>query len=597
MPLTTPTDTIHRLKRLTVPTPKTILLLLTLAVCSAALLTPFALRQRAPFIMDEFVDMQLAVQVDRGVGLYAELLFERMPLMTYILGWAHDATASSFHNAIAGRGLASLASQLIVLGIFATAATLLSWRYALPAVLLGVTFSDFIDQSFRIRADVFATLFALPALYVACSRRLGRVNAMLAGFAMGLALVTTQKAAYFAIAFGFAVGVRRLFDLRSSPFGTCVRSILSLGAATAFGTALPLASVFVWAAMTGQWQGFVEHCLLHGARAGLMADSYDFTTMYVWQSLHRNPVFWALGLSGVAGILVQSASKESLNDASDASQTRRSQEIGLGIWTATLLLMFLQHTTKFPYIFVNLTPCLAVCGAWVLAQLGQAASRDRWPAWMTVACLGGLAAGMLHAWPHYERNRSNRLILEQVAVMHRVDAITTPNDAVFDGIGMATTRINAVPYSLTKRFFDERRAGANLPILSYLLERQPTVAIDNYRWLALDKVEKDYLSTHFVQDWSNVWVAGTSIAHQGPGRSDHTIHVGAATQYAVLLEKDARITIDNRPATPRVHLDVGMHSVSIEGESQTVLLKYARAVDKPPPPPKASQHLYPSYSD
>jgi hypothetical protein len=597
LPLNDLACTILWVKRLTTPTLKIALPLLTSAVCIAALFAPFVLRHHAPFIMDELVDMQLAVQIDRGVKIYSEQPFERTPLMTYLLAWAHDPATSSFQSAVNGRFLASLATQLTALGILATAVRVLSWRFALLAVLLAVTFTDFLDQSFRIRADVFSTMFALPAFYIVCSPRLGRVNVMLAGLALGLALVTTQKAIYFAVAFGLAVAARCLFDLRALPIVARVRSLASLGAGTALGAALPLASLFVWAATTDRWQGFVENCLLHGAKVGLIADSYSFTTQYVWQSLDRNPVFWALGLLGLVGMLWWSIRKGPAEGATEQTESRRSQQIGLGVWTAVLLLMFWQHTAKFPYIFVNLTPCLAVCGAWALAQFRQVVWRDRWPELLAITCCGGLVAAMLHIWPHYQRNRNNTLIVQQWAVMERVDAITAPDDAVFDGIGMATTRVHAVPYSLTKRFFDERRAGANYPIIPFLVERQPKVAIENYRWGWLSADEKAYLATHFVQDWSNVWVAGARIVHPGPEKSEHTIHLAATTEYTVLVERPTPVTIDGRRVGAKVQLSVGMHTVSVEGEAQQVVLKYARAVDTPTLAPTSARNLYPSYSD
>jgi hypothetical protein len=500
-------------------------------------------------------------------------------------------------SAIKGRLLACFVTQLTALGILATAVSFLSRRYALLAVLLAVTFSDFLDQSFRIRADVFSTMFALPAFYVVCSPRLGRTNMMLAGLGLGLAMATTQKAIYFVIAFGVAVSVRCLFDLKSSPIVTSIRAIVSLGAAAACGAAVPVAGLVVSLVTTGCWQGFLEQGLLHGARAGLVADTYVGTVRYVWQSLYRNPVFWSLGLSGAVGMLVRSFGKQNPDGTSQEDQGRRSREIGLGVWTATLLLLFWQHKVKFPYIFVNLTPCLAMCGAWTLTQFGQTMGRGRWPGWLMASCLGGLAAALLHIWPHYERNLNNPLLTHQASVMLRVDSITSPNDAVFDGVGMATTRVHAVPWSLTMRFFDERKAGANYPIIPYLLERQPKVAIENYRWTSLSNEEKAYLETHFVRDWSNVLVAGHVIQHRSPERTEHTIHIGAEADYAVLAEKDARVTIDGVVVPARVHLSTGMHNVTVEGEPGTILLKYARAVDTRGLSPLEPQNLYPSYSD
>ena len=194
-------------------------------------------------------------------------------------------------------------------------------------------------------------------------------------------------------------------------------------------------------------------------------------------------------------------------------------------------------------------------------------------------------------------NLENSLIQTQAAIMTRVDRITEPNDAVFDGIGIAVTRKKATPYSMTARWRDERQAGADYDIIGALKESQPTVMIWSYRMGFLRDDERDFISAHFVPDWANICVVGATATHTGPEPTFETINLLSSAQYAVIAKDRQRICIDGKVLGPVEFLSAGDHEVVIDGDDQELQLKYFPAVNTPPPPPQERSDLFPSYSE
>jgi len=181
--------------------------------------------------------------------------------------------------------------------------------------------------------------------------------------------------------------------------------------------------------------------------------------------------------------------------------------------------------------------------------------------------------------------------------MNRVDSITSQEDAVFDGIGIAVTRKKATPYSMTKRWSDERKAGANYNIIKSLKKTQPKVLIWNYRMKHLRKDERVFIDSHFVLDWANVYVVGTTIFHDGPNPTKKTINLLSSSEYAILATDRQKIRIDGNIPGPVEFLTAGDHEVVIDGEGQKLQLKYFPAVKILPPPPQKRFNLFPLYSD
>lgn len=556
-----------------------------------SLLFRWFLLDQFPFMMDEFYDTNLGVMVSRGAVLYREIPLERMPLMTFLIAAFHRASAGSFESALAARQLMWVGTALAVLLTWRVGRRFLSGAAALlpPALLLA--FSNFLTSSISVRSDLLSTLFSLPALLVLTAPRLGPANLVGGGFALGLAFCTTQKAAYFAVAFAAGLGCRAWCEASAGkrdlwPFLRRM-SLVSLG------LALPLGCLFAYMAHLATLKAFVDQTFLYGARVGLLADTYSYSWIHVVETLERNPGVWFLGLCGAAVVSFEGLRRRG------ADSGRSPGLAAVGVWTLVLAALLLQHTAKFPYVFMTIAPGLALCGGILLHRLGEAAWLPVRPLdWRQLTWSAG-AAIVLFAFPVYHHSRAFRpdLLYYQKQIMDRVDRLTGPTDSVFDGIGIATTRPMAAPWSMTARWFQERRAGAGYAVVPYLQRRQPKVLIHNYRLDGLRMNEREFLGRHFVHYWGNIWVVGLPAVRTGGETPTRQVELLSSAEYAVLAEDVSRVRIDGRSARAVESLAAGSHTLTVVGEPQDVRLVLAAAVTPPRRSSHRPMHLFPSYSE
>lgn len=547
---------------------------------------------RLPFIMDELVDTQLGVQTARGVHLYADQRWERTPLMTYFIGVLHDPAQGSFDTTISVRRAMWLFVVAITLQTAAIGRTLAGRWVALFAAAMLLAFSNFLGSSIQVRSDVMATALSLPALWVLTMRRSPRLAYLLAGLSLGVAFVTTQKAVYFVVAFAVALSIRSWSELGSLRAAT--RRVAELGVLAALGFALPVAAMFLVYWRLGALAPMIEQVFALGARAGLAAETYRGTWVHVPETLGRNPGIWLLGVAGAGGLLARGLRRRVGEHAASIDPRLAAA----GAWTLVLLLLYLQHTSKFPYVFINLAPGLALCGAVILIRLAEAAFAPPIEIDWRTLCWSIAVVAMLVLYPAYHVSKSmhSDLLETQREIMNRVDALTAPTDAVFDGIGIATTRAKATPWSMMARWFDERAAGADYEVLGYLRQREPKVMIWNYRLPGLRRDEREFLERHFVNEWANIWVVGASTVAGGE-QPDSTVDLLASATYVVEAEAPANVRLDGRPIAGRLELAAGEHVVSVAGAPQKVTVRLAAAADLPRRPDRPPFHLFLGYSE
>lgn len=553
--------------------------------------------ERLPFIMDELADTQIGCQVGRGVKMYSEIEWERTPLMTYLISAITKSAENSFSTAILVRRLMWFGTVIIFFLTYFIARNIHGPRSAVFALLLLCGFTTFLDRSIRIRADLVSTVFSLPALWILVSTSLHPIFLGIAGFFLGLAVLTTQKAIYFVAAFAVALVGRQI--ILSGLNAQSLKKILLDGIIAIAGFAVPTIPFLIWMHVSGRMEQFLDQCFFHAARAGLISDTYRNTWNFLWQTTLRNPAIWCLGLMGIF-ILLFEGIKDKRNPLLVENKTAIiSPGIALSLWTFTMFILTIQHTVKFPYLFLNIAPSLAICGSIPLSRIIFFFMIPRPRLNWTRIVFALLSSFILFIEPslHHKRRLKTDLIQVQSAIMNRVDSITNPEDAVFDGIGIAVTRKKATPYSMTARWGDERKAGANYDIIGPLKNSQPKVLIWNYRMNHLRKDEQAFLDTHFVLDWANVYVVGTSVFHRGPETTIETINLLSSAKYAILAEDRHRIRIDGKILGSVEFLTAGDHKVIIDGESQKLQLKYFPALRIPPPPPQEKFQLFPSYSD
>ncbi len=557
-----------------------------------SLVVRWTLLDQLPFIMDELYDTNVGVMVSRGARLYADISLERMPLLTYLVAATHRPEYGSFEAALAARRLMWAGSALVVLLTWLLARRFQSKSFTVfaPALLLG--FSNFVTSSISVRADVLSTLLALPALFALTARRITTAVLLGGGVALGAAFCTTQKAAYFSVA--FAAGL--LFRTWCEEPSTGRAAIRSFGRLllVVVGSAVPLACLVAYMTYLGALRPFVDQTILWGAWVGLVADTYGSSRIHLVETLARNPATWLFGLCGAVAVVL-----EGFRQARGPEVDRSAPAAALGVWTLALAGLLLQHTAKFPYVFITIAPGLALCGGILFERLTVGAwTPERPQDWRHVVWTGAAVTFLLVVpWFHHAKAFRPGLLNYQRMVMDRVDLLTRPDEPVFDGIGIAATRPMAVPWSMTARWFQERRAGAPYEVVPYLRLRQPKVLVYNYRLNGMTWKEKEVVFGSFVPHWGNVWVAGVTADIVGGDRGSRPIDLLSSAEYSVVAEDLSRVRVDGRPARAVEQLGAGRHVLDVEGEAQRVGLALAAAVAAPRLPARGPVHMFPSYSE
>ena len=568
-----------------------------ICLCLISLYSRWIMTERLPFIMDELVDTQIGYQVGKGLKIYSELKWERTPLMTFLIGAITKSSKSSFNTSILARKLMWFGTAIIFFLTYCIARQVDGSYTAVLSLLLLCGFTTFLDRSIRIRADLISTLFSLPGLWAVVYPSLHPLFLGVAGFFLGLAILTTQKAVYFVFAFAVALVGRQIiiFGLNAQSFKKIgLNSLIAIA-----GFAVPILSFLLWIHFSGRMEQFLDQCFFHAANAGLIADTYRYTWKFLWQTFSRNPIIWSFGLVGIFILLFEGIQQKRNPSLKENKNETLGPGIALSLWTLSMFVLTLQHTVKFPYFYLNIAPSLAICASLPLAYfiflVLKPEQRLNWTHIVSVLLFSYLL--LVAPFFHHKKNLKIDLIRVQSAIMNRVDSITDPEDAVFDGIGIAVTRRKATPYSITARWFDERRAGANYDIIGPLKKTEPKILIWNYRMNRLRDSEKAFLNAHFIQDWANIYVVGADILHKGPETTRKRINLLSTAKYAVLARNREKIHIDGKIAKPVELLTAGDHEVVIAGESQKIQLKYFPAVKIPSPPQRNIFQLFPSYSD
>lgn len=554
--------------------------------------------ERKAFVMDELVDTQIGVSVSKGYKLYSNIedgpYLIRTPLLTYIIGLAVDPLQGSYKTAIVVRKMMWAFSLLVFLFTYLAARRFKGKFQGILSIMLLCCFTTFLERSFRIRADLLSTLFSMPALVVLCGTFITLPQLTIAGFFLGLAFLTTQKAIYFILSFYAALVLSRVYI--SGINIHCFKKMITECFSVFFGLVLPM--LFFLFFNIEVVDNFLEQCFTHAVHAGLIENIYSYTWKYLVQSFQRDPLFWLLGLAGITVILFESmkSKKHVLFLSGDGIYSGR-RDVAVGIWSLSLLSLLFAHKIKFPYLFINLAPTLSVSGSLILAfflkssPLGEINKRWRFK-FYGFGILIIILFFSIH-W-HYKSLQKSEILKHQQAIMDRVDQITKIDDSVFDGVGIAVTRKKATPYSITARWYNERNAGAEFNIVDTIKRTQPKALIKNYRFKRLQSDEIDFINNYFVHDWSNIFVVGKKIKHNGKGETKIVVNILASTDYTVFSSFKENILIDGSIPEPVVFLSSGDHKIVIKGHAQVLLLKYFAAANMP----LAFQNplkLFPSY--
>jgi hypothetical protein len=493
---------------------------------------------RARIVMDEFFQGALSIVIPD------DFYHGYDPIKTVLYAYVFDLARRVTHDAAS----LMLAARVEGLALALVVVLLAGWigkrlGRTTPEALFGVavllSFSNFMERSFRVRSDSVSVFFIAGAMTAATWA--GVPAAAVSGVLVGAAFLSTQKAAFAvaALGIGWASGALR----PASRIGAYAEAL-------AFAAAFS-AAVLVYAAWFGGFGtgalavvkmvflsplDFAAHSLTY----------YSGLELYVTQTLERNVLPYALCAAGVSIVTLR------IRELSDA--TRRLLTVALVVTPCVFL-----GVQTWPYVFVLPIVTLAVFSPEVPRFVAHRAPGLATP--VLLVLLAGLAFS-LHRNVRYLRDSNE----DQLSIVRGVESFLGPEDRYLDGTWMIATRRHAGRIwwdSQGIRAVVESAKRGDFTELDAAFAEQPKVVILNYRTQALGPLLARYVVRSYVRAAPNALLSGTRI----DGTSEVLFENRWAGRYRLYDAKghpwDAAFRLDGDAAAGDILVGLGPHRVAL----------------------------------
>lgn len=493
---------------------------------------------RARIVMDEFLQGAFSIVIPDGFYHGYD------PVKTVLYVYVFDLARRVSHDAAS----LMIAARVEGLVLALVVAALVGWigkrlGRTTPEALFGVavllSFSNFMERSFRVRSDSVSVFFIACAMTAATFT--GFAAAAVSGALAGAAFLCTQKAALAAL----ALGIGWLSGaLRPE------RKLLALGETLAFGGGFAAAVLAYAAWFGGSGAGALAVVkMVFLSPLDFAAHALTFYTelgQYVTQTLERNVLPYALCAGGV---VLASLRIRHLDDPS-----RRLLAVALVVPPCVFL-----GTQTWPYAFVLPIVALAVFGP----ELPRFVAR-RSPAWAAPVLLVSLA-GLLLSFPRnvrYPRATND----DQLGVVRTVESLLGPEDRYLDGTWMIATRRHAGKIwwdAPSVRAVLESAGRGDFAGLDAIFAEQPKVVILNYRTQMLGPALARYVVRSYVRAAPNALLSGVPL--NGADEVPFENHwAGAYRVYdAQGRPSDVPVRLDGGEPSSRAVVGLGAHRVAL----------------------------------
>jgi hypothetical protein len=504
----------------------------------------------AQYVMDEFQQASMAASIHWGLWPYRDYPADKTVLGTFFYVLPHLISNETAVIVLLSRHMALLYALATVAVLYFLYRRVFDGRYGpLPAVFWALACSNFLEHGFCIRVDMLMTMFAILGVFLYLKLGSWR-GALAAGAMLGLAFCSTQKAAYFIVAFtaAYAVTARK----------ASARPIRDFALYAGAG----LAVFLLYALAFGQGVYFLNvlrNTFFSPAAVGVaLGSEYGSMFLFYRETFLRNILFYCLALAG----LVYSAWRWRSNTW---------QQNFLACFTFIIAFFMAIHRSPWPYVFVMIIPFFGAYAALISERLLDRVRDTRLKWALASAALAIVLAGSLVR--HQKHLRVTNAL--QYHTVQAAEAILNRGDTYYDAIAMLSTRRHADDDMILVRviLLDVLRNWETKgpALLDRLRAEQCKLIIFNYRIAALPKdFTRSWLPEHYVLFDTNLWVSGARIT-QSPRTVDL---IWGGNYVAVAASQLADLRIDGRPIKPltETSLAPGSHEVRFTGSGIVVLI-------------------------
>lgn len=495
----------------------------------------FAFSLNTRFVMDEFWQFHQSYYVFNGYfeTIWPEkaILYAAVFKIPALLG--SDAVSQLLAARVFSAGLAVLLVGVVCM----TSRSLGHTRVQMLIVaLILLSFSTFIERSFRLRSEPLAILLAVTAVLVVLRGSVDNARGLLvAGVLSGLAFVSTQKSIYFNVALGAGLVVDALasYNLRNA----VKRSMLLIAG---WIVALVSYAIFFGGADAPSVLNLTFFGPLEVATSA--QNYYESLHTFLYQTLSRNAALYLICFIGLMLQLVRFF---------ELSSPHRIHLIA----TLVIAALVFSHNQPWPYVFTMALPFLAPYAIPIGQKLATTPRRTTCLYILLIVVVANSFAKNAYYFQHDNR--------DQLAVVRAAEAMTPHAGSYFDGIGMLPNR-GMHPYAWldamnVHKTFD---AGENSDVVKGIDQNYPEVIVESYRTRFLTGLLKPITDQSYVAVDHNILVPGRRLQ---AGETQEFNVLKGRTFVAVDGVTGAlvnEIVIDGKRVTLPYRLDAGRYSVA-----------------------------------
>lgn len=549
------------------PAAELVLIALLAAVPLFATLLAASVSDQRSFQVDEIEHLHSAYNMKSGRVIYRDFWEGHNPLLYVLLQPLIDVNdpVASYRR---GRMLA-LGVLLAVAGLTAFTAHRLAGSFAaVTAAGLLSLHSTFIEHGSEVRPDGWIALAVAVCLALEVVRMPQAQRFCAQGLALSFGFLATQKTAVVTCVFGLHWLILAVRQRRAT-----------LVVAPCLVWALPVivAALLVWSA--GAWADYLRYNIVgvvrHVNRA--ITAAHFGPESFLLRGALRNPLFSCIAILAAAHTA-----------AAVLRRTPGSHRLRLPLAVAFVSFLSLWlNPFPFPYVHVAVLPSIALLASVAVGSIAAGLAPSSLRAHMLVlACL--IAHGLTSVPRLLGKIVAGKD--DQMAMLQQINAITEPNETVFDMAGLYF-RPDAYPvFVMTSAMVVRYQQGAFPRIIPYLRERAPACIIVNYRSFWLPRSERAFIVQHYVSYVGPLFVPGKSIPALGANQ-EQEFEVLAPRPFR--FEGTGTLLVDGAPFKRGV-LARGVHKLRAETAiSQGLLIR-----DLPPPlirRDKRLANIYPSF--